>query len=296
MTDYVVEYRTLTEYEKPVKQGAYEFLIMPCENETQKVKHFRLLHSMRREPFTARNKYGFVTHHFHSNLESFEYFSLSLLVQVARNPSPMDLFSTLSAEEENVLLEDIDFQMDHQSFLQNTPLCSLKPGDFPLDLLRQGAENLGNYLLRLNVGVHNLLHYVSGVTNTSTSAKAALEGGRGVCQDYAHIMIGILRTQGIPARYVSGYLNLSDDRSDSQLHAWVEVLIPKVGWRGFDPTNNLQENDHFIKIAHGRDYLDCQPIKGVFVTEGEHKTSYEVFVRNSKDYNWFLQEQQQQQQ
>ncbi len=295
MTDYVIEYRTLTEYEKSVKQGAYEFLIMPCENESQLVKHHRLLHSMSREPFTARNKYGFITYHFHSNADTFDYFSLSLLAQVAKNPPPMDVFTELSLEEENSILEDIDFQMDHQSFLQSTGLSSLKPGDFYLDLLRQKDETVGMYLLRLNSAVHGMLRYVQGSTNTGTSAKVALQGGSGVCQDFAHIMIGILRQQNIPTRYVSGYLSLSDNR-DSQLHAWVEAFIPKVGWRGFDPTNNLQENDHFIKIAHGRDYLDCQPIKGVLVTEGDHKTSYEVSVRNSKDYNWFLQEQQQQQQ
>lgn len=295
MTDYIVEYRTLTEYEKPVKQGAYEFLIMPCEDDTQKVKHFRILHSMQREPFSARNKYGFVTHHFHSNTDTFEYFSLNLLVQVGKNPPLMDLFSTLSQEEEMAVLEDIDFQMDHQSFLQNTSLSNLKPSEFPLDLLRQETEILGNYLLRLNATIHGLLQYVPGSTNTTTTAKATLQGGRGVCQDYAHVMIGVLRQQGIPTRYVSGYLNLSDERNESQLHAWIEVFIPKVGWRGFDPTNNLQANDQFIKIAHGRDYHDCQPIKGVFVTEGFHKTSYEVLVRNSQDYNWFLQGQQQQQ-
>ncbi len=296
MTDYVIEYRTLTEYENPVKQGAYEFLIMPCENETQKVKHFRLLHSMRREPFTARNKYGFLTHHFHLHSEPFEYFSLNLLAQVAKNPPPLDVFSNLSPAEENAVLGGIEFQMDQQSFLQVTPLCLLGPGDFPAELLRLEGENVGSYLLRLNAGIHRLLQYVPGITDAGTQAKTALEIGKGVCQDYAHVMIGILRPQGIPARYVSGYLNLSDDRSDSQLHAWVEALIPQVGWRGFDPANHLQENDHFIKIAHGRDYLDCQPIKGVLTTEGAHKTSYEVLVRNSMDYNWFLQEQQQQQQ
>jgi transglutaminase-like putative cysteine protease len=143
--------------------------------------------------------------------------------------------------------------------------------------------------------IHADFTYDSQSTQINTPAIDALAQRKGVCQDFAHIMIGILRQQNIPTRYVSGYLSLSDNR-DSQLHAWVEVFIPKLGWRGFDPTNNLQENDHFIKIAHGRDYLDCQPIKGVLVTDGGHKTSYEVSVRNSKDYNWFLQQQQQQQQ
>jgi transglutaminase-like putative cysteine protease len=296
MTDYVVEYRTLTEYEKTVKQGVYEFLIMPCDNETQKLKLHRLLYSMSRAPFMANNKYGFVTLHFHANKETFEYFSLNLLAQVAKNAPPMDLFSNLGAAEEKAALEDFNFQMDHQSFLHSTTLSKLKPGEFSDYLLLQAGELLGTYLQRLNNEVHNLLRYLSGSTHTRTSALDALLGGAGVCQDFAHIMIGILRNQGIPARYVSGYLNLTNNASDSQLHAWVEVYIPQVGWRGFDPTNNTQETDQFIKIAHGRDYLDCQPIKGVLNTEGGHKTSYEVSVRNGNDYNWFLQEQQQQQQ
>lgn len=296
MADYIIEYRTRTEYEKPVKQGAYEFLILPCENKTQKIKHHRLVFSLSQAPFVAPNKYGFQVFHFHSNYQSFEFFSLSLLVQVAKKMPAMDLMSPLLPEEENKYLEDSSFQIDHHAFLLSTPLCVLHPDDYSSDLDRKPYEPIGVYAVRLNAAVHRLITYVSGSTDTSTTAKAALGGKQGVCQDYAHIMLGILRRQGIPARYVSGYLNLSEDRSDSQLHAWVEVYIPQLGWRGFDPANNMQVNDHFIKIAHGRDYLDCQPIKGVLVTDGEHHTSYEVAVRDSADYNWFVQEQQQQQQ
>jgi transglutaminase/protease-like cytokinesis protein 3 len=294
MIDYVIEYRTKTVYEKPVKQAAYEFLILPCENKHQKILHYNALHSFQRKYFIASNKYGFLTLHFHHNNDSFTLFSLSLIAQVAKNVPPQDLYSTLNVPEEKDMLQSADFQMDHHSFLQKTHLVDLKPADFPLDLLRREDELLGNYLIRLNAAIHSLLNYVPGITDTSTTARLALQGRQGVCQDYAHIMIGILRQQGLPARYVAGYLSLSDERNDSQLHAWVEVYLPGLGWRGFDPTNNLQENEHFIKIAHGRDYLDCQPIKGVLVTEGGHQTSYEVSVRNSRDYNWFLQEQQQQ--
>src|SRR5690606_35595902 len=97
--------------------------------------------------------------------------------------------------------------------------------------------------------------------------------------DYTHIFIGMCRYNGIPACYVSGYLNQGMDFVGSTLmHAWVEAFIPGVGWVGFDPTNNLLVNEHYIKVSHGADYADCSPIKGVLKTNGENKTSYQVKV------------------
>ena len=97
-----------------------------------------------------------------------------------------------------------------------------------------------------------------------------LKQSAGVCQDFSHVMIGILRHQQIAARYVSGYLNNEETSVHTHLHAWVEVYIPFVGWKGFDPTNQLMEDEHYIKIAHGKDYLDCQTIKGILKTQEDN--------------------------
>ena len=100
--------------------------------------------------------------------------------------------------------------------------------------------------------------YIPGVTDIHTTAGEALRLGRGVCQDYAHIMTAVLRYMGIPARYVNGLMI-----GEGYTHAWVEVYTDG-GWYGLDPTNNLHIDDYYIKLAHGRDYKDCPVDKGCF--------------------------------
>ena len=82
--------------------------------------------------------------------------------------------------------------------------------------------------------------------------------GKGVCQDFAHLLISLVRSWGLPARYVMGY---AEDGVSS--HAWAEVLIPGAGWRGFDATNRLVANDHYVRVAVGRDYLDAALQRGL---------------------------------
>src|SRR5260370_32942252 len=113
--------------------------------------------------------------------------------------------------------------------------------------------------------------YKPGVTDVTTSVEHVVEGRQGVCQDFAHLLIGMCRAIDIPARYVSGYI-VASGQSESQApsrgsgasHAWVEVFTPTHGWRGFDPTNNLVANDHYVKVAIGRDYHDVPPTRGTY--------------------------------
>jgi transglutaminase-like putative cysteine protease len=116
-------------------------------------------------------------------------------------------------------------------------------------------------------------------TNVHTTATEVLELGKGVCQDYTHIFLAIARRNRIPCRYVSGYLNQGGKLMGSAvMHAWAETYIPGYGWCGFDPTNNLMADSNYIKAAHGSDYSDCSPIKGVLKTSGYHRTDYQVKV------------------
>jgi transglutaminase-like putative cysteine protease len=116
--------------------------------------------------------------------------------------------------------------------------------------------------------------YTPGATQTTTPIGEVLETRKGVCQDFAHLMIAALRSAGLPARYVSGYLETVPPPGKKKLqgadasHAWVEVWTPAFGWIAFDPTNNKLAGDRHIKIAHGRDYFDVQPLRGMFVGSG----------------------------
>lgn len=115
--------------------------------------------------------------------------------------------------------------------------------------------------------VGEAMQYVSGVTGVSSTASEAWESRKGVCQDIAHIAVGALRSQGIPARYVSGYLHPRDDAEIGETvvgesHAWVEWFCG--GWHGYDPTNRLTIGDRHVRVGHGRDYTDVAPLRGVY--------------------------------
>jgi transglutaminase-like putative cysteine protease len=126
--------------------------------------------------------------------------------------------------------------------------------------------------------------YDTSATSISTPLKTVLRHRRGVCQDFAHLQIGCLRSLGLAARYVSGYLVTQPPPGQSRLvgadasHAWVSVYCPGIGWIDADPTNNVLPSDKHITVALGRDYSDVSPIKGVFLGGGQHTMAVAVDV------------------
>ncbi len=132
--------------------------------------------------------------------------------------------------------------------------------------------------------IHTEFRYVPGATDTGTPLETVMERREGVCQDFAHVMIAALRSVGIPTRYVSGYLETLPPPGQEKLqgadasHAWVEAWTPATGWVGFDPTNNLLPAGRHVKLAHGRDYFDVQPLKGIFLGSGTQTLAVQVDV------------------
>jgi transglutaminase-like putative cysteine protease len=136
-------------------------------------------------------------------------------------------------------------------------------------------------LLRLSDILHHSFQYVPGSTSVVSPIEHILESRQGVCQDYAHVMIAIARSWGIPARYVSGYLYVDGQGDEvapqTATHAWVECCLPGQGWIGFDPTNRCLAEERHVRVGIGRDYRDVTPVRGVFVGGGT--TRLEVDVR-----------------
>jgi transglutaminase-like putative cysteine protease len=122
--------------------------------------------------------------------------------------------------------------------------------------------------------VHGFLKYEPQATHVHTHMRDVIKERRGVCQDYAHLMIGLCRGLKIPARYVSGYLATE---AASATHAWVEVFIPGCGWQALDPTHNCQADGTYVNIAIGRDYADVPPVAGNY--RGTLQRTMEVEVK-----------------
>jgi transglutaminase-like putative cysteine protease len=126
---------------------------------------------------------------------------------------------------------------------------------------------------------HSELDYVPGTTGVHSSGLDAHREGKGVCQDFAHLTLILLRGMGIPARYVSGYLHPNPDAAvgetiDGQSHAWIQAWTG--GWWNFDPTNDTDINEQYVSVGVGRDYSDVSPLKGVY--SGEDSTDLDVVV------------------
>jgi transglutaminase-like putative cysteine protease len=136
----------------------------------------------------------------------------------------------------------------------------------------------------LTARIHEDFEYKTGATSVTTPVAEVLERRRGVCQDFAHLALACLRSLGLPARYVSGYLHTRPAPGRARLvgadasHAWISVYCGADGWIDFDPTNDLVADDQHVTLAWGRDYADVAPIKGVILGGGEHTVEVAVDV------------------
>ena len=163
-----------------------------------------------------------------------------------------------------------------QEFLGDSRFVDLAPETWRLAVeAAYGLTDTWQAALAIMRFVHGHLAYLSNSTNVHTHIRDVLRDRRGVCQDFAHVMVGLCRTLKIPALYVSGYLATE---AASATHAWTEVFIPCVGWRGLDPTHNRQTDAHYVKIAVGRDYADVPPVTGTYRGTIERKLEVEVKI------------------
>ena len=146
---------------------------------------------------------------------------------------------------------------------------------------KQGMP-LGDLGLKMVRLINEQFAYEKGITNVTTSITEVLLHRRGVCQDFAHLMVGLGRALGIPARYVSGFIHPLGEKYKgyTQTHGWCELFFPSIGWVGFDPTNQCIVTDHFVRVAVGRDYRDVPPNRGMF--KGDGKETMDVMVNTEE--------------
>ena len=148
--------------------------------------------------------------------------------------------------------------------------------DFAMTFVERSDYDLVGTLLDLNKTLYNDFEYVSGSTNNETTAFEVFESRRGVCQDFANLMICLARLLQVPARYRMGYIftstNYENEIQSDASHAWVELYIPQVGWHGFDPTNGIQVGADHVRVACGRNYRDATPTSGTIYRGGGTET------------------------
>ncbi|ADV84070.1 transglutaminase family protein [Terriglobus saanensis] len=279
---YTVRHLTKFVYSNAVSESIMETRMHPRSDASQRCLTFHLSVSPRCRVFSYRDHLGNHIHHFDIPVAHEQ------LVIVAESLVEMDEIimvpSFLAPDawaEVDAMVQEGDFweMLLPSEFTASTP--ALEELANKLDIRRRDDPLM--VLHDLNEKLYKYFDYVPKSTKVDSPIDVALENKAGVCQDFAHVMIALVRSRlRIPCRYVSGYLfhsNEKDRSVNSATHAWVEALVPQFGWVGFDPTNWLIASDRHIRTAIGRDYADVPPTHGIF--RGRAASELTVAVRVS---------------
>lgn len=276
---YSIRHETRFRYDSPVSESLMEVRMHPRTEGGQRCLSFQLSSDPRARVHWYRDYLGNSVHHFdvpgnHKNLSILA----EGLVEMAAPPElPERLDSSAWQDLDQVAAGDY-WEMLH-------PSQFARPGEALQSLIRDlGVERSGDpltFLRRLNSAMFSWFEYVPKATRVDSPIDQAIETRKGVCQDFTHIMIALLRHIRIPSRYVSGYVYSSGTEgnrsTDGATHAWLEALVPGHGWVGFDPTHDLLAGERHIRTALGRDYADVPPTKGIF--KGSAASELAVSVR-----------------
>ncbi len=254
----------------------------PRSENTQRCFTFQLSISPRARIFSYTDHSGNIVHHFDIPEQHGQLTIIAdALVDVdVPDELPLSLEGDAWAELDRMIETDDYWDMLMPShFARSSPELQQFARELRVDTRRD--EDPLSLLRRLNTELYEKFAYVKQSTTVDSPIEDALQSRQGVCQDFAHIMISLLRDIRIPCRYVSGYLYhdaFHEDRSsEGATHAWVEALLPRLGWVGFDPTNCLIVRERHIRTAIGRDYADVPPTVGTM--KGRAQTELQVRVR-----------------
>ena len=260
----------LTEYHYPeeARDSFNEVWLYPVDNHRQGLLDFRLEIEPACLPRSRKDYFYNRVHDFHV-LGGHQRLRVEVKATVLTFPTPAP--QVVQVEALGAL------KARFFEFLAPTPRVPLQHNWVELMEFRppKSSEDLGGYLEQATAHLHQRFRYDSRATEVGTPLLRFVEQRAGVCQDYAQAMLALLRSVGIPCRYVSGYLHTGVGAEGS--HAWIEAFIPGSGWVGFDPTNDSLITEAYIKKAHGRDYDDCPPLKGL--RRGGGKEQLEVVVK-----------------
>lgn len=257
-----------------------ELRMHPRNEGYQRTQTFEVTTSSRTQIMSYRDYLGNTIDHFNIPAEHAKLtVTMSALVEMAMMPDLPEAIDPGAWQILDRLIAQGDYwEMSHPShFAQPTDLLVQLANEFEL----QRRNDPLTLLKELNSQLHQAIAYVKDKTKVDSPIDDALKSREGVCQDYAHIMIALVRRLGIPCRYVSGYLfhRDEDDSAEGSSHAWVEALLPELGWVGFDPTNNVLARERHVRVAIGRDYADVPPTRGVYKGDVETELAVAVKVR-----------------
>ncbi|EFM10067.1 transglutaminase domain protein [Paenibacillus curdlanolyticus YK9] len=306
-----ISHLTQYSYGDPVTDSVNEIRLTPSTNERQSCYN----HSISIEPnaslFTYEDSFGNRVHSFSVNAPHTKLMIKTNMTVVTTESfskeesaykqqlKPSDAWAKLHSDESvdrfiEFLLptEYTEVTPEIFSFMENVPVVGTvheaEASEGGVTVSVTPAIGVYDWLAALSKHIRSAFIYDPLATDVRTKAFEMIAKRRGVCQDFAHLMVAVCRARGVPARYVSGYHFVGDLQGGSAefeqaSHAWVEAYVPKLGWCGFDPTNESPIGERYVKLGHGRDYKDIVPVKGIYHGTGKQSLQVTVDVRKVEE-------------
>jgi len=282
MPVYHVKHTTKYVYPSAVTDSANQIILSPPSDDYQEI----LNHEIKIRPLAVLDSYF---DYFGNKVGVFSiiepHTDLLIVVEaeVATKPVPVPSdFWSAKSQWENI--DKVSTEVEFLDFVKFGNYQSLKAIRDEIAGIANRDKTVFQSVKALSSYVYDHITYQQGVTDVETDIDKIWELKAGVCQDFAHLLLEMLRISAIPARYISGYICPMGNelRGIGATHAWVEAYIPDYGWLGIDPTNNCLVSDRHIRIAFGRNFNDCTPVKGTYKGSSAHTLTVAVVITNEK--------------
>lgn len=280
MATYSIKHITRYTYTAPVIDSANQIMLYPIEDEMQEVQnhHLHISYSPQIDVYEDffGNRAGLFTiilPHNELNIVSEIKVVTHPVLYPPDNKPAEDQWSHLALIREVYTYQDFllkeSFNKSNEVLAEVTQRLNTASTPFQI------AQEMSSF-------IYDQFEYKQGITSVETKLDEVWNLKAGVCQDFAHILLVMLRMAGIPSRYVSGYIcpKNKDLRGEGATHAWVDAYIPYHGWIGLDPTNNCIVSDRHVRLAVGRNFSDCTPVKGTYKGPSEHTLEVSVSIEN----------------
>lgn len=279
MPKFKIRHITKYTYEEPVRDSANQIILYPIKDDKQEVLHHTITISGHPPVSTYTdyfgNEVGTFTHPFpHSELV------IDSRLEVITHPRTLSGDLTPASAQWGIL-EKLKFQLTYIDYFRSEPFTESEEIQKVIDAEHcrdckpmQVVQDFTKY-------IYDNFKYQKGITTVESTLDEIWKLRSGVCQDFAHMLLYMLRRVGIPSRYVSGYICASKSglRGEGATHAWIEAYLPNEGWVGFDPTNNCIVNDFHVRLAVGKNFTDCSPVKGTYRGTAGHTLDVTVSVQ-----------------
>jgi transglutaminase-like putative cysteine protease len=272
MPTFSILHVTKYEYDRPVKESINEVRIFPYHSADQEVLQQDL-------SITGSPEVHLFTDYYGNRTGVFNLYTPHQLLSIESKLLVRTTGSSQLSINFHATFQELEAECREELRLLELASPDPRVNKDPLkEILQLHSDSVAHTVERCSEYIFKHFRYIKGITGVETTVNEFLVQGAGVCQDFAQVLLQMLRFKGIPCRYVSGYIcpNRNGMRGEGATHAWVEAWIPGYGWAGIDPTNNIWVTNKHVKLSVGMDFNACSPVKGSF--KGPAKQTLTVFV------------------